>query len=99
MTRRQEETSELHEEDSELINRLEDLVIEFEAKLVDHTGTFTEFFSGYWATRMNEVDEELSIVTEEHKQAIREAGVVICPTFGPELPPDWEERNRVIEVE
>ncbi|PSN68338.1 hypothetical protein BS50DRAFT_361275 [Corynespora cassiicola Philippines] len=99
MTRRQEETSELHEEDSELINRLEDLMIEFEAKLADHTGTFIEFFSGYWTTRMNEVDEELSIVTEEHKQAIREAGVVICPTFGPELPPDWEERNRVIEVE
>lgn len=88
MRRRKEETSELHEEDSELIKRLEDLMLQFEDELANHTGTFVEFFSGYWTTRMNEVDEELSIVTEEHKQAIREAGVVICPTFGPELPPD-----------
>jgi hypothetical protein len=72
-----EEAVQIHEEERLLIQKLEDLVAEFDAKYEELGIPLTEFLTGYWRTRMDEVlkrDEKL--YTEEVKK-MREVGVIV----------------------
>lgn len=63
-----EEISEIWEEDQTDINRLEDLMDEFEKKLGEMDCGLAEFYRDYWIERMNEVlhqmDEQTLTATE-----------------------------------
>jgi hypothetical protein len=50
-----EEALEIREEESELINQLEALVVEFNEKYDELGVGILELFNGYWKTRMSEV--------------------------------------------
>ena len=53
-----EETNEILEEQAEQVERLETLLVEFEAKHEELGCTFIEFMNGYWRRRMKEVMRE-----------------------------------------
>ncbi|KAH7170197.1 hypothetical protein EDB81DRAFT_774690 [Dactylonectria macrodidyma] len=72
-----DDIEEIQEEDRHLALRLDALVEEFDAKFVELGQTFSEFFWGYWWSRMNEVDAEKDELSYEDIAAIQEAGVVL----------------------
>lgn len=72
-----EEIAEIQEEDQHLAARLDGLVAEFNAKFMELGQPFSEFFLGYWWSRMDEVDAEKDELSREDMEAIREAGVVL----------------------
>ncbi|KAL2838808.1 hypothetical protein BJY01DRAFT_237329 [Aspergillus pseudoustus] len=50
-----EDAQEIHEEESYFLDQLEHLVAEFDAKYDELGVTLSEFYEGYWKTRMREV--------------------------------------------
>ena len=68
---------EIQDEDKEKIELLESLLREFE----EHRGTedLISFLEGYWATRMDEVLEELKSGVDE--EGLRRIGVVLEEKF------------------
>ena len=76
---------EIQDEDKEKIELLENLLLEFE----EHRGTedLISFFKGYWATRMDEVLEELKSGVD--KEGLRGIGVVLEEDFDGE----WESEK------
>ena len=69
----EDERAEIQDEDKDKIALLESLLMEFE----EHRGTedLISFLKGYWATRMDEVLEELR--SRVNKEGLREIGVVL----------------------
>lgn len=72
-----EDIAEIQEEDQHLAARLDGLVEEFDAKFMELDQPFSEFFLGYWWSRMDEVDAEKDELSREDMEAIRETGVVL----------------------
>jgi hypothetical protein len=76
--RSEEDISEIQSEERFMIQQLESLMAEFDAKLSEVGGTLTSFLKGYWKPRMEEVlntkDEGLD---EEERRKMREIGVVL----------------------
>ena len=73
-----DEIDEIQSEERYLIDRLESLLTEFEAKYIELKITALEFFEGYWSTRINKVMQEMDQPMDEEKlDRIREIGVVI----------------------
>lgn len=66
--------SEIHEEEHEILGRLEDLLSEFEEKRPESGDSLTDFLKGYWRDRMDEVLTETTFMDEEK---LREIGVVL----------------------
>ncbi|KAF2490770.1 hypothetical protein BU16DRAFT_585146 [Lophium mytilinum] len=73
----EEEIHEIHDEEHEIIEQLEDLVIEFETQLKHHNGILLEFLKGYWSERMHEVLSEEVDLDEAEIHRIEEVGVVL----------------------
>lgn len=72
---------EVQAEERHLIDRLEELVFEFEGKYKELNVPLPEFISGYWRDRMNEVEAEEEVFDEEEAQRMREIGVIVeCPS-------------------
>jgi hypothetical protein len=67
----------IHDEESLLIQQLEDLVAEFNAKYEELGIPLTEFLTGYWRTRMDEVLKEDEKLHEEEVKRMREVGVIV----------------------
>lgn len=72
-----DEIEEIQEEDRYLALRLDALVEEFEAKFVELDQPFSEFFWGYWWSRMNEIDAEKEELSHEDIGAIQDTGFVL----------------------
>lgn len=51
----EEDISEIHDEEREDLQLLEDLLLEFEQQRRDQPSSFRKFMNGYWLTRMREV--------------------------------------------
>ncbi|MCJ1262511.1 hypothetical protein MMC22_002381 [Lobaria immixta] len=66
--------SEIHEEEHEILGRLEDLLSEFEEKRLESGDSLTDFLKGYWRDRIDEVLTETTFMDEEK---LREIGVVL----------------------
>lgn len=85
-----DDIDELHEEDAELISQLDKLTTEFEvAYAASEDPSFYAFYKGYWTTRMNEVSEEMDVVTADYVRIVQNMGVNLKP-IGPVLPPNFE---------
>jgi hypothetical protein len=73
----EEDISEIHSEERFMIQHLESLMAEFDAKLSEVGGTLTSFLKEHWKPRMEEVlnakDEEL----DEERRKMRGIGVVL----------------------
>lgn len=69
-----EEIQEIHKEEWEDLQLLEDLMIEFDQKRRELGCSITEFIEGYWWNRMNEILSEQKPMSYDK---IREIGVVI----------------------
>ncbi|KAL9120103.1 MAG: hypothetical protein Q9187_003337 [Circinaria calcarea] len=65
---------EIHDEETVLLTKLEDLVLEFQEKKTELNVSIIEFLEGYWETRMKEVLKEPGYLNEEELQRI---GVVV----------------------
>ncbi|KAJ3548883.1 hypothetical protein NM208_g778 [Fusarium decemcellulare] len=75
---RQEEWNEMLDEDQPLIKQLDELMEEFEAKLLGQNVPITTFLRGYWLKRMRQVRRERAKpLSEEQKQGLRDAGVIL----------------------
>lgn len=86
----EEDIDEFHNEDAELIARLESLVAEFEnAYASSKDPSFYNFSKEYWRPRMNKVMAEMEEVTEEYVSGVKQVGVVLKP-LGPKPPPGIE---------
>ena len=93
----EEERAEIQDEDKEKIELLESLLLEFE----EHRGTedLTSFLKGYWATRMDEVLEELKSGVDEER--LRGIGVVLEDEFLDDwkskeyFDDDWRSENEI----
>ncbi|TDZ28416.1 hypothetical protein C8035_v007558 [Colletotrichum spinosum] len=74
-----DEIQELWEEDAALIELLESLVAEFEAKLDEMACQLSHFMKTYWAARMEQVEEELEEqkMTKENRDGIEELGITL----------------------
>ncbi|KAH7008767.1 hypothetical protein EDB80DRAFT_872565 [Ilyonectria destructans] len=72
-----EDIAEIQEEDQHLATHLDSLVEEFDAKFMELGQPFSEFFLGYWWSRMDEVDAEKDELSCEDIEAIEEAGVIL----------------------
>lgn len=73
-----EEWKEILDEDRELIDQLEALDEEFGVVFDRQNVSITEFLSGYWLTRMEEVIQELhKPLTRHDRYELLEAGVVL----------------------
>ncbi|KAF7621843.1 hypothetical protein AFLA_008395 [Aspergillus flavus NRRL3357] len=68
---------EIHSEQRHLINRLEELVLEFEDRYRELNVTLPEFLTGYWKDRMDEVKAEEQVFDQEEAQRMREVGVIV----------------------
>ncbi|KAL5355088.1 hypothetical protein BJX96DRAFT_1764 [Aspergillus floccosus] len=68
---------EIQSEQLHLINRLEELVFEFEGQYKELNVSLPEFLSGYWRTRMYEVQAEEEAFDDEEAQRMREVGVTV----------------------
>ena len=84
-----EEILELREEDHDLLVKLEELLVEFEAKKVELGVSTADFLEGYWRTRMDEVLKETGGLDEE---GLRRIGVMVHEDGS-------ESGNRVHEVD
>lgn len=64
-----DDTSEIHDEEREDLQLLEDLLLEFEQQRQDKPSSFRKFIFGYWWTRMQEVwsEEDLLDVSEREE--------------------------------
>jgi DNA gyrase/topoisomerase IV subunit A len=71
-----EEAQEIREEESELIDQLEALVVEFNEKYDELGVGMSEFYEGYWKTRMSEVLAPAERDEEVLRRA-REVGVFL----------------------
>jgi hypothetical protein len=60
-----------------LIELLEKLMEEFNAKYAELRIPFLDFYNGYWKERMKEVIEELNVVNDEELRKMEELGVVL----------------------
>ncbi|MCJ1408801.1 hypothetical protein MMC19_002877 [Ptychographa xylographoides] len=69
-----EEIEEIREEDRDLLEKLEELLDEFETKRQELGVSALEFLQGYWRTRMDEVLKDSSSLDED---ALRRIGVVV----------------------
>ncbi|KAE8342954.1 hypothetical protein BDV24DRAFT_173358 [Aspergillus arachidicola] len=69
---------EIHSEQRHLINRLEELVLEFEYRYRELNVTLPEFLTGYWRDRMDEVKAEEQVFDQEEAQRMRELGFSFC---------------------
>ncbi|PIG84677.1 hypothetical protein AARAC_001975 [Aspergillus arachidicola] len=67
----------IHSEQRHLINRLEELVLEFEYRYRELNVTLPEFLTGYWRDRMDEVKAEEQVFDQEEAQRMREVGVIV----------------------
>jgi hypothetical protein len=75
------DVAEIQSEQCHLIDRLDELVTEFEDKYRELSVTLPEFLSGYWRDRMDEVEAEEKLFDEEEAQRMREVGVIVeCPS-------------------
>jgi hypothetical protein len=72
-----EEILELQEEDRFGLERLEELVQEFETEFNPSTDSLKTFLAGYWLERMTELLEAVDSVDEEEIKQIEEIGVVM----------------------
>ncbi|KAL4879725.1 hypothetical protein BJY04DRAFT_192793 [Aspergillus karnatakaensis] len=71
-----EEVWEVREEESALIDLLEELVMEFEEKFDEFDVPLSEFIDDYWELRMDEVLQERDVDLEDVRRA-QEIGVVL----------------------
>jgi hypothetical protein len=73
----EEEIHEIQSEERLMIEQLESLIVEFEAKFAELGGTLSSFLEEYWKPRMDEVlnakDEALD---EEERRKMREVGII-----------------------
>lgn len=67
---------EIHDEERYLIDKLETLVTEFQAKFIELGVSTTDFWKGYWESRMNEVENE-DVLDDDAIAKIRDLGVVL----------------------
>ncbi|TEA22119.1 hypothetical protein C8034_v006338 [Colletotrichum sidae] len=74
-----DEIQELWEEDAALIELLESLLAEFEAKLDEMACQLSHFMKTYWAARMEQVEEELEEqrMTKENRDGIEELDITL----------------------
>lgn len=75
--RDEEEITEIRQENGSVIETLEILVSEFEAKFVELGLPLIEFLEGYWHTRMIEHLLERDPYNEEHDRGARSIGVIL----------------------
>ncbi|KAF5593797.1 uncharacterized protein FSUBG_9705 [Fusarium subglutinans] len=77
---------EIEEEDSSLLERFEQLVMEFEMERGNYADLLS-FAREYWAPRMEAVHQEIesNVLTETQREAAEAAGVV-WECYGPRLP-------------
>lgn len=68
------EAEEIREEDRYLAENLEELMIEFKARLRDRTQSFRDFLK-WWMGRMDEVDEEDDTIPDEDIETMVDIGV------------------------
>lgn len=73
-----DEIRDIQSEDRFLINRLEELVLEFTQQYKQLEQPLTEFLKGPWASRMEEILKDQSLSDEELAN-IRDLGVVLRP--------------------
>ncbi|KAL3481002.1 hypothetical protein BJX99DRAFT_253984 [Aspergillus californicus] len=71
-----EDVKEIRDEESGLLNELEGLLVEFEQKYGELGVGITEFLTGYWQTRMDEVLTPGDMGAQEVRQ-ITEIGVIL----------------------
>ena len=80
--------SEIHSEDREKLEILEELLPEFETKQRELASPISQFLRGYWRLRMDEVLREQEVIDEKELQRL---GVVLQETKLPFKPsPDQE---------
>jgi hypothetical protein len=73
-----EEIHEIRSEERFMLEQLESLMVEFEAKFVEVGGTLSSFLKEYWKPRMEEVlDAKDEALDEEERRNMREIGVVL----------------------
>lgn len=72
-----EEILEIQDEEKHLIQQLEDLVAEFEAKYIELGGTLVSFLENYWRLRMQEVLKDGATRYAEVEAGMRELGIVL----------------------
>lgn len=71
----EEEIEEIQDEEAPLIGELEDLSAEFHAELKDIPRSFTDYLTGNWLLRMNEIHSSRGEPSEEEIRQLLEAGV------------------------
>ncbi|KAI9691618.1 MAG: hypothetical protein M1822_007689 [Bathelium mastoideum] len=73
------EVQEIRSEETVLIDRMEDLIREFEYELANSNSSITEFFEGYWKRRMSEVlsHHDEPVLQAENLARLRELGVIL----------------------
>lgn len=67
---------EIQDEERFLIDKLETLVTEFQAKYIELDVPIIDFLEGYWESRMNEVENE-DVLDDDAIAKIRDLGVVL----------------------
>jgi hypothetical protein len=74
----EEDISEIQSEERFMIQQLENLMAEFDAKLSEVGGTLTSFLKEHWKPRMEEVlNAEDEALDEEERRKMREIGLVL----------------------
>ncbi|GKZ74309.1 hypothetical protein AnigIFM60653_009930 [Aspergillus niger] len=68
---------EVQSEQRYLIDRLNELMSEFEGRYKELNGSLPEFLSGYWRTRMDGNHAEENVFDKEEEQRMREIGVIV----------------------
>ncbi|UKZ68985.1 uncharacterized protein TrAtP1_010005 [Trichoderma atroviride] len=96
-----EEIAEIQDEYAELLEILESLTEEFEARVneifeaaTDEVGSMTAFWSDYWFCRMSQVRSELSEANGTSKSAAEDLGVIWDPESEEEL---WIELEKLLK--
>lgn len=80
----QGEMSDIHHSEGKDIELLEGLLLDFNAALADHPGTFLEFIDGYWMERMDQiVKDKCTPRKNECEIVFQEVGVVLRPVKEP----------------
>ncbi|KAI9720839.1 MAG: hypothetical protein M1812_002678 [Candelaria pacifica] len=72
-----EEKNEIVEEQAEQLEKLETLLVEFEAKYSESSSVFKEFLDGYWEDRMKEAMSEESPIDHD---ALEKLGITLRKT-------------------
>ncbi|KAF5007592.1 hypothetical protein FDECE_6078 [Fusarium decemcellulare] len=88
----QEEWSEILQEDRPLIEKLGELDEEFVQEFQRQAVSITDFLQDYWLPRMRQVrKQQKEPLSEDQKQSLREAGVVLGESEASTSDYDWSE--------